>query len=86
VSPFGFPAPFVNGGVIAFYNPTGATAWLSISKSASPPPAPSAAEPSSIALKPNDYTILAMPDGATRIACDVATVIVYLMEDDSNIG
>ncbi len=86
VSPAPLPAPFVNGGVIAFYNPTAATAWLSISKTAIAPPAPGAAEPSSIALKPNDYTILAMPDGATQVACDVATVVIYFVEDDSYIG
>lgn len=86
ISPAPLAPPFVNGGVIAFYNPTANTAWLSTSITAAPPPVPSAIESSSIALKPNDYTVLALPDGATQVACDVATVVMYFMEDDSLIG
>ncbi len=76
-------APFKNGGVLAIYNPTANTAWLTVSTTAADPAAPSASEASSIALKPNDYTHLAMPENATKVRCDTATAVCYLVEDDS---
>lgn len=79
-----FPAPFRNGGVVAFYNPTAATEWITVSTSTAAPVAPSSL--TGIALKPNDYTILAMPDGATKVSASNAAIIAYLVKDDSKIG
>ena len=78
--------PYKPGGVVAFYNPTGATAWLTIGEAGAAPAAPGAAQADSIALKPNDYTILAMPKDASAVNCDVNTVVAYLVEDDSVIA
>lgn len=78
-------APMKPGAVMAFYNPTAITAWLTISETAIDPAAPASAEPSSIALKPNDYTILALPQKATKLRSSDLTVVAYLMLDDSMI-
>ena len=78
-------APCRRGCVIAFYNPTSTTAWLTISETATDPAAPAIGEATSIALKPNDYTILAMPEDATKIRCSETTAIAYLVVDDSTI-
>jgi hypothetical protein len=83
-SPAGLPAPFANGGLIALYNPTANTAWLTIGVGATAPATPSAT--TGIALRPNDYTIIGTPNQTSRLACDVATVVAYVIEDDSYIG
>jgi hypothetical protein len=83
-SPAGLPAPFANGGLIALYNPTASTAWLTIGVGATAPATPSAS--TGIALRPNDYTIIGTPNQTSRLACDVATVVAYVIEDDSYIG
>lgn len=76
-------SPCQPGAVLAIYNPTVTTAWLSISETGSAPPVPTIAEPSSIALRPNDYTILAMTPETTQIRCSEATAVCYLVMDDS---
>lgn len=77
------PEPYKPGGVIAIFNPTASVAWVAITENGTAPPLPAAAEPSSIGIKPNDYTILAMPEKATNIACSEATAVAYLLIDDS---
>jgi len=77
--------PCRRGAIIAIYNPTALTAWLTISETVADPAAPAIGEVTSIALKPNDYTILAMPEAATKIRCSEATAIAYLVMDDSTI-
>jgi len=78
------PEPARSGAVIAFYNPTAAALWLTISTTAADPEVPAVGEANSIALKPNDYTILAMPEGTTKIRA-TSGAIVYLVEDSSTI-
>ena len=77
--------PAKSGAVIGFYNPTATTAWLTISETAIDPAIPSAVEPNSIALRPNDYTFLAMPYRASKVRSSEPTVVAYLMLDDSSI-
>ena len=75
------PEPFKNGGLVAFYNDGAVTAWLTTGDNTAAAPAASSAN--GIALKPNDYTILAMPDGTTNVNCNVSTVVAYLVQDDT---
>ena len=83
-SPQALTQPFANGGLIALYNPTASTAWLTIGTGGTAPATPSAS--TGIALRPNDYTIIGTPDKTARLACDVATVVAYVVEDNSYIG
>lgn len=71
-----------SGSIIAFYNPTSSTAWLILKEGAGPIGTPSALEASSIALKPNDYTVLALNEKVTSMISDAA-VVAYLVQDDS---
>jgi hypothetical protein len=76
------PAGVTSGAVIAFYNPNATTAWLILHEGAGPTGTPSDTEATSIALKPNDYTVLALSSSVSIIKTDV-NVIAYLVEDDS---
>lgn len=73
--------PFKNADLIAFYNDGATTAWLTTGDNDTA--APAATSANGIALKPNDYTILAMPDGTTNLNCSVTTVVAYLVKDDT---
>lgn len=77
------PAGAKSGSVIAFYNPTAATAWLILHNEAGAPPTPAAGQEDSIALKPNDYTVLALGKDVNSVISDVTTVVAFLIEDDS---
>ena len=77
--------PVRPGSVIAFYNNSATTTWLSIGLGAVAPAVPADTEPSSIALKPNDYTILALPPDATTLRSSSTNVIAYWVNDDSYI-
>jgi len=78
-------APVTPGSIIAFYNSSTSTAWVTVSETAVDPAAPSASEPNSIALRPSDYTLLALPQKATKLRSSDTSVVAYLMVDDSAI-
>lgn len=69
------------GATVAFYNNSATTAWVAIGQDATPPSAPTGGA-DGIALKPNDYTILALGNNNCFIA-NAATVFAYEVEDDS---
>jgi len=75
--------PCQSGAILAIYNPTATTAWLTVSETAAAPAVPAIGEASSIALRPNDYTVLAMTPATTQIRCSEATAVCYLVVDDS---
>jgi hypothetical protein len=67
------------GSIVAVYNNSAATAWAAIG------PTSAVAVPTGgangIALKPNDYTIIAMYN-SNYIVCSAATCFGYLINDD----
>ena len=77
------PPGVKSGALIAFYNYSATTVWLILHEGAGPTGTPSATEATSIALKPNDYTTLALGE-KTSIIKTSADVIAYLVEDDSS--
>ena len=77
------PAGVTSGSIIAFYNPTATTAWLILHDAAGAAPTPAATQADSIALKPNDYTVLALGKDVNSVITDVTTVVAFLIEDDS---
>ena len=81
VAATGINAP--NSAIFAFYNNSGSTEFVqTAAAAASLGSAPSAT--TGIALRPNDYTHVVIPDGHSFIRSSSASVIMYLVEDDSS--